>query len=289
MLLRLFGWWTRLMLRLRGVQRETWRCADFDVRLYRHGKPAEEPWLLLHGLGSTALSWGSTISALHQDCRLWVPELSALGGTTGPNPGMNVRQATAAMVALIEERSPGQPVTVCGISLGGWVAVRLALDHPELVARLVLINCAGLVTLDWPSIEQLIRVRDVRGVERLYGALFRRVPLPLRYSKRGFLAAYTSPAVEHILATLSEKDAFSEEDLGRVRCPTALIWGEHDGLFPLAAGKRMAQAIPGSSLTVISDAAHGVHWELPRRMNAAIEAFRQAHPLSPGRANPTRH
>lgn len=278
MLLRLFGWWTRLMLRLRGVRRETWHGADFDVRLYRHGEPDEEPWLLLHGLGSTALSWGATIRLLHDDCRVWVPELSALGGTTGPTPGMNVRQATAAMAALIQERSPDRPVTVCGMSLGGWVAVQLALDHPQLVERLVLINCAGLRDLDWTSIEALTRVSDMAGIERLYRALFRRVPFVLRFSKRGFLAAYTSPAVQHILDTLSEDDTFSAEDLARIECPTAVIWAEHDGLFPLAAGERMARAIPHTEFTLIRDAAHGVHWELPRRMNGAIEAFRRRHP-----------
>lgn len=280
MLLRLFGLWTHLMLRLRGVRRGTFRGAGFDIQLYRHGNPGEEPWLLLHGLGSTAMSWGATIRQLHSDCRLWVPELSQLGGTTGPTPGMNVRQATRAMAELIEERSPGRPVTVCGISLGGWVAVRLALDHPELVDRLVLINCGGLRDLDWPAIEELIRVRSIADVERLYDALFCRVPTLLRFSKAGFLAAYTSPAVEHILATLSEEDAFTVEELASIRCPTALIWAEHDGLFPLAAGERMAAAIPESELTVIRGAAHGVHWESPDRMNDAIQLFRRDHPAT---------
>jgi pimeloyl-ACP methyl ester carboxylesterase len=278
MLLRLFGWWTDLVLRWRGARRETWHGAGFDVRLYSHGDPDAEPWLLLHGLGSTSLSWSTTIRLLFDRCRLWVPELSALGGTTGPSPGMNVRQATAAMAGLLAERSPGRPVTVCGISLGGWVAVRLALDHPHLVERLVLINCAGLRDLDWPAIEKLIRVTNLAGIERLYEALYCRVPLLLRFSKRAFLAAYTSPAVQHVLATLSQDDTFDEDDLRRIACPTAVIWAEHDGLFPLASGEKMAAAIPASEFTLVRDAAHGIHWERPDRMNAAIEAFRRRHP-----------
>jgi pimeloyl-ACP methyl ester carboxylesterase len=66
-------WW-------RGVRRETWHAAGFEVELYRHGKSDAEPWLLLHGMGSTSLSWGRTLGALCCDCRVWVPELSALGG-----------------------------------------------------------------------------------------------------------------------------------------------------------------------------------------------------------------
>ncbi len=279
MLLRLFGLWTHWALRLRRVRVETWQASEYRVRLYRHGAPDAEPWLLLHGLGATALSWKSTISTLYGECRLWVPELSALGGTVGPNPGMNVREATAAMAALIRERSPHRPVTVCGLSLGGWVAVRLALEQPELVARLVLINSGGFLDQDWGRIERLVRVRDVAGVDRLYAALFRRVPLLLRISKRGFLAAYTSPAVTHILDTLSEDDAFDEAALSRIRCPAAVIWGAHDGLFPLESGRRIASALPHGKLTVIEEAGHGVHWTFPDRMNLAIEAFRSDNPV----------
>jgi pimeloyl-ACP methyl ester carboxylesterase len=279
MLLRLFGLWTHWALWLRRVRVETWPASGFQVRLYRHGAPEAEPWLLLHGLGATALSWKSTISALYGECRLWVPELSALGGTVGPSPGMNVREATRAMAALIRERSPRRPVTVCGLSLGGWVGVRLALDHPELVARLVLINSGGLLDQNWDRIERLVRVRDVAGVDRLYAALFQRVPILLRASKRGFLAAYTSPAVTHILDTLTEDDAFDEAALARVRCPAAVIWGAHDGLFPLESGRRIAAALPNAKLTVIQGAGHGVHWTFPDRMNEAIEAFRRENPV----------
>lgn len=279
MLLRLFALWTRLVLRLRGVRRETWSAGGYGVRLYRHGAPEAEPWLLLHGLGSTALSWGSTIRALHGSSRLWVPELSALGGTTGPTPGMNVREATAVMAELVRRRCPGGRATVCGISLGGWVGVRLALEHPELVARLVLINCAGYRNQDWEAVERLVRVTDLAGIDRLYRALFIQPPLLLRWSKRGFLEAYTSDTVRHIVATLAERDAFDDADLARVGCPTGLIWAEHDGLFPLAVGRRMAAALPRGELEVVGGAAHGIHWEFPRRMNAAIAAFRRRHPL----------
>jgi len=279
MLLRLFGHWTRFALSRRGVRLETWAAGGYSVRLYRHGAPDAEPWLLLHGLGSTALSWHKTIGVLAGDCRLWVPELSALGGTTGPHPGLNVHDATRAMASLIRERSPGRPVTICGMSLGGWTAVRLALDHPDLVERLVLINCGGLLDQDWTAIEARVRIDDIAGVERLYSALFWKTPRLLRFSKRGFLEAYRSPAVRHILDTLSRADAFDEKDLARITCPTAVVWGRHDGLFRLEGGRRIAAAIPQSEFTIIEEAGHGVHWERPDRMNAAIQSFRSRHPV----------
>jgi 3-oxoadipate enol-lactonase len=85
--------------------------------------------------------------------------------------------------------------------------------------------------------------------------------------------------VQHIVATLAERDAFDDADLARLDCPTGLIWAEHDGLFPLGVGRRMAAALPRGELEVVAGAAHGIHWEFPRRMNAAIAAFRRRHPL----------
>ncbi len=273
-MLKLFSRWTRLRLRLRGVEVENREFAGFDVRYYSSEGNPHEPWLLLHGLGSTALTWHTTLATL-AGCRVWVPELSELGGTRGPDPALNVRQGADAMARLLETLSPGQPATVCGISLGGWMAVRLALARPDLVSRVVLINCAGFLDQDWEAIERLIRVRDRDDVSRLYGALFVRTPWILRLSRGTFLEAFTSNAVEHILSTLSENDAFDERELAGLGQPTQLIWGRWDGLFPLETGERMAAAIPDSRLAVL-DAAHGVHWEFPRRMNAVIEDFRHS-------------
>ncbi len=277
MLLRLFGRVTRWRLGRQGIRPCRRRLGEFDVRLYQSedgaaaGRP---PWLLLHGLGSTAMTWGPTLSALRPRCRLWAPELSSLGGTTGPTPGMDVRQATRAMGELLEQRAPDGTATVCGISLGGWVAVRLALERPELVGRLVLINCAGFRDQDWEAVERRVTVATIADVERLYDALFIDTPRLLRWSKRAFLEAYTSPAVRHVLASLSADDAFGEEELATIERSTLLIWGRRDGLFPIAVGRRMAAAMPAARMVEL-DAAHAMHWEFPDRMNEEIVRFAQ--------------
>ena len=82
--------------------------------------------------GVGRLSWLPVLSALRRDCRLVVPEAcSALGGTQAPGGGLSIRQGAAAMAQLIEAEFGGRPVTLCGLSLGGWMAVRLALARPD--------------------------------------------------------------------------------------------------------------------------------------------------------------
>lgn len=284
MLLRLLSLWTALVLRLLGARGFRRRYGDIRLAGFELGPPGGEPWILLHGLGSTSLSWYPVLRALRRECRLVVPELSALGGTAGHRAGLDVRQGALAVAALAEGLFPGRRVTLAGLSLGAWIAVRLALDRPELAARLVLVDAAGYRDQDWQRIERLVRVQTVGDVDVLYRALFHRTPWIFRVSRRAFLAAFTSPAVLDILEDLGDVDVFGDEHLARLRLPVAVIWGEQDGLFEAAVARRMAAALPDARLALIPGCGHAVHWECPGRLVAAVQAFRHQTSLAAARA-----
>jgi|GEM_PF-1146757 len=242
-----------------------------------------EPWILLHGLGSVAASWGRTLYALRRDCRLVVPELSALGGTRAPGGALGLEQGARLTALLIEEELGGGPVTVAGLSMGAWMAMRLAQARPELVARLVLIDAAGYREQDWERIGKLVKVQDLAGVDRLYGAMFGTPPWVMRRSRRTFLRAYTSPGVRNLLESLGESDTYRDRDLARLAMPVALIWGERDGLFELQAARAMAAALPRSQLYVLRDCGHAVHLECPRALAGALRQVRRDLPLASAR------
>lgn len=263
-------------LRLAGGRPARRRLGDAELVCWRFGPEEGEPWLLLHGLASSALAWRPVAPRLARSgCRLVVPELSELGGSRLPLGGLAVEDGVAAAAALIEQELGGGPATVAGNSLGGWIAVRLALARPELVSRLVLVDAGGYREQDWERIEELVTVTEPADVEPLYGALFQRVPLPLRgVGRRAFFRAYSSPAVQGVNARIGEADAYGDRELATIVQPAALIWGEHDGLFRLAAAERMAAAMPRARLYTLAGAGHGVQWERPRELAAAIDDFR---------------
>ena len=274
--LRLFNLVTGLWLRLLGARRRRLRCGEVTLAYTVAGHPDGEPWLLLHGLGSVGAGWAAVTLALRRDCRLVVPELSALGGSRSPGDCLGVPQAAEILARLLETEFGGRPVTVAGLSLGGWMAVRLALQHPERVARLVLVDAGGYRDQDWERVESLVRVNDLAGVDRLYSALFVRVPWILRISRPAFLQTYTSRAVRNALDRLCEADTFTDADLARLAMPTGLIWGEHDGLFLLETGRAMAAAIPQARLEVLPGCGHGVHLECPGALVAALQRCRRS-------------
>jgi pimeloyl-ACP methyl ester carboxylesterase len=277
MLFRVFARLIAAYLRLLGARRLTFECGD-DVALvyYVLGPRNGEPWALLHGLGSMAATWSPVMRGLRRSCRILVPELSALGGTRCPGGGLGVRPAAEVLEKLYKKEFGPHPVTVAGLSLGGWIAVRLALQHPERVSRLALIDAAGYREQDWNTIQALVTVNSIADVKRLYKALFVKVPWLMRFSHAAFLRAYTSPSVRGVLESLSEADTFSDADLAAIRAPTAMIWADRDGLFTLATARAMAAAIPDSRLEVIPNCGHAVHMERPRALVAALQRFRKA-------------
>jgi pimeloyl-ACP methyl ester carboxylesterase len=288
MLLRLFRMATTLYLLATGARRRRLRDGEVSLVYYRvgplpwqrRGAHPPEPWILLHGLGSVAATWGRTLHALRRECLLIVPELSALGGTRAPGGALNVEGGARLAARLIERELGGGPATVAGLSMGAWVGTRLALRRPELVARLVLIDAAGYRDQDWERIGSLVRIEDMAGVELLYGALFATTPWVMRHSRRGFLRVYTSPSVRNLLAGLGERDTYHDADLARLRMPVALIWGERDGLFTLDTARAMAAALPRSRFYLLRGCGHAVHLECPRAMVRALRQVRREMPAA---------
>lgn len=277
MLLRLLAYLTHSWLRGLGFRRLRRRIGEWQVVFYRksgHG----EPWVLLHGLGSNAVSWAPVARYLAPGSRVLIPELSRIGGTLGPRPGLAVEEGARVTAELLRRELAGEPVTVVGMSLGGWTAMRLALAEPSLVSRLILIDAAGYRDQDWEAIRALVTVDDAAGVERMYGALFQRVPWSFRLSRAAFLRVYRSPAVRGVLDDLGEADLYGPDELARLEMPVGVIWAEHDGLFSADVGREIARHVRHGAFYLIPGAGHGVHWEDPERLVEAMEKCRQALP-----------
>ena len=261
---------TRAALRRFGARPFRFETRSASMTIYRTGPAGGEPWLLVHGLGSTTLSWHAVLKALRRDCDLVLPEMSELGGTRIPGGGLNVREGVEVLADIIMRLFPGKKVTVAGVSLGGWMATRLALDHPNLIKQLVLVNAAGFQDQDWHRIQDLVDVRNLEDVERLYGALFHGTPFYMALARRGFLRAYKSRAVRRVIGSIEPADGFSRADLQRLEMPVALVWSDQDGLFTLEVGREMDRALRHSKLYVLENCGHAAQWDCPAAMAAAI-------------------
>ena len=124
----------------------------------------------------------------------------------------------------------------------------------------------------------MVTVRNEADVERLYGALFHRVPLLFKLSRTTFRRVFQSPVVTGILENLAEHDLFGPEDIARLQVPVAVIWGEHDGIFSEAVGRQIARHASDGAFYLVSDVGHGLHWEAPQRLVEAMEEAQRELP-----------
>ena len=207
-----------------------------------------EKVILIHGSGHKASSWQKTISFLGHQEDILCPELSAiLNGREASFP--NLRAAFAQYCA-----QAGVPVHLCGLSLGGILALDYALDHPENVKTLVLIGTPHKVP---------------KFAFALQNVVFRLLP------KSTFTSMAFDKKDTFALGNSMKNLDFSGR-LGEVQCPTLILCGEKDGAN-LKSARFLAGHIPGAELQVLENTGHVVNEENPRALAERLNAFYGRH------------
>ena len=207
-----------------------------------------EKVILIHGSGHKADSWQKTISYLDHQEDVLCPELSAiLNGREASFP--NLRAAFAQYCARA-----GVPIHLCGLSLGGILALDYALDHPENVKTLVLIGTPHKVP---------------KFAFALQNVVFRLLP------KSTFTSMAFDKKNTFALGNSMKNLDFSGR-VREIRCPTLILCGEKDGAN-LKSARFLAGYIPGAELQVIGNTGHVVNEENPRGLAERLNAFYGRH------------
>jgi pimeloyl-ACP methyl ester carboxylesterase len=241
--------------------------------------------LLVHGLGGSALNWVAVAPALAERYRVLVPDLPG-HGRSSPLPLPSGPSVFADALAELVGLERAAPVPVVGHSLGGLVAVRLAVRHPDLVAGVLLAAAAGISSGRRAARFALEILAVLRPARRLAphrvriarSSLLKRVVFgwwgasdPARLPPavvEGFLAGW-----ELHTDTLSAARAMvsddARSDLGHVRCPSLVLWGARDNQVRVADGFDYARRL-GAPLRVIPDCGHLLIGERPDAVLAAV-------------------
>ena len=249
---------------------------------------AGEPTVLVHGLGGSASNWVELAPLLAQKRRVIAPDLPGHGRSEALAAVAGL-DAFADRVAAVVAAERAAPAPVVGHSLGGLVALRLALRHPHLVDSLVLAGSAGL-SIGKPLLRELLTAFTVIRPGRLagrYRTLVSRSPL-LRRLVFGFVSVadpvgLTDVAVEGFLAgQLLHTDTASawwalrhddpRQELERVRVPTLVLWGADDAQLPLQDAFEYARRLR-APLRTIAGCGHLLIGERPDACAHAIEDF----------------
>jgi pimeloyl-ACP methyl ester carboxylesterase len=225
------------------------------------------------------------IHAFPLDARMWeaqllgprtvAPNLPGFGGTEPAGITMTMAAAAERCLGVLDDLSVDRAV-VCGLSMGGYVALELWRRARERVAGLVLANTrAGA---DTP--EAAAGRRDLAARLRAEGNVLATAPPPLlaedapealQARVRGWIGDQSAEAIAAAALGMAERPD-SAPDLPGIDVPTLVITSEGDRLIPAAVSAPMADAIPGALLAILPNVGHLTNLEAPESFNDLLRA-----------------
>ena len=225
--------------------------------------------VFLHGLVGLNEHWEAVVSRVNGRARCRTLELPLLDLTGDDCSILGVVELTAAYL----RSSQAGPVTLIGNSFGGHVALRLALDHPELVHALVLAGSSGLMEKTYVRGAPVRPSRDwlAEKIGELFHAPERMNPEDLdrahaALSRRGGARAM-------VRLSKSARRNHLGDHIRDLSCPTQLIWGRNDVVTPPSAAEDFKRLIPDCRLTWIDECGHAPMIERPEAFAEALGVF----------------
>ncbi len=257
--------------------------------------------LFVHGYPFNATMWAPQLAALPDGWRGIAPDLRGFGASplngaandvpSGKRLGSGIARADEPVLtmarladdiaAVIEEESDG-PAVVCGLSMGGYVTFELLRRHPDRVRAVVLVDTRAAADSDEGKENRLLSAQMVRseGTRPLAVAM---LPQLLAESTREenpelvetVRAMILDTPVQTVVAALAGMASRHDStgDLGSISVPALVVVGAEDAITPPAEARRMAEAIPGAELAVISGAGHVSNLEAVDAFNSVLGSF----------------
>lgn len=249
--------------------------------------------LLIHGMAGSSVTWREVMPALTQRYTVIAPDLPGHGESDKPRQDYSLGAHANALRDLLTAIGVDR-ATIVGQSLGGGVAMQLAYQHPKHCERLVLVSSGGLGqevswilrALTFPGVEYLMPIlfpsfaRDAgNAISRRLGRLGLRAPR-LEEEWRSYASLTDTETREAFLRTLRAVvdlggQAVSAQDrlYLSVLLPTLIVWGERDGIIPVAHAHQAHQVMPSSQLVIFEECGHFPHVEEPARFVQALTEF----------------
>ena len=250
-----------------------------DVELCCEMAGEGEPLLLIHGLGSCTADWDPQIEFFRQGYRVIAFDLRGHGRSAKPRKGYSIERFAKDTAALLDALETG-PAHVVGISLGGMVAFQLAVDAPELVKSLTIVNSGPAVPAETfkqriPLYVRLLYIHTL-GLRRMAKVIVKRL--------------FPEPGQEDLQNTVLERLAANEKRcyvaslraifagwgvagrLGDILCPVLVVAADQD-YTPVELKQSYVDRLPDARMVVIPNSRHALPMEKPGEFNRVLADF----------------
>src|SRR6202789_2153065 len=242
------------------------------------------PLVLVHGLGDRDESWAPMLERLRRSgFHVYAPDLLGYGRSPKPSDSDYSISTQEQFVADFIQSIGLQKPDVGGWSMGGWVVLKLALDHPDVVDRVVVYDSAG-IHQQVVGGTQIFHPTAGAQLQHLADLLEPNAkPLPgfvLRDALRTM--AQNQWVVDRSMTAMETGNDVVDSRLGGLAKPLLIVWGSDDQLLPLAIGQQMHGLYPQSELDVLQGCGHLAPKTCPDRAAAVTVDFLKANPAPSG-------
>ncbi len=268
---------------LGGAQTSSETAADHQWSTLRAG--AGSRMVLVHGFTGSKENWLPVFAELSKHHQVIAPDLPGWGASER-KPGQDYGFSAQAerLATWLRQQPEGEvPLTLVGHSMGGGVAALVAARYPELVAKLVLVDAAGVRFDDNDFSRAVARgehpfeVFDRSSLDRQLGLVFGQPPWVPWPADRAFIARRIAdePFEREVLERIARRDEALQPGIEAIsiRAPTLLLWCREDRIVDVSAARRYAGRIADTRTVLLDDCNHMPMMEVPAETAAAIREF----------------
>ena len=257
---------------------------------YKESGSGPETIVLSHGLLMDHTMFDFQRAAFEGRYRVIAYDHRGQGHSSVPGSGYDMDTVAEDAAALIKSLDAA-PCHFAGLSMGGFVGMRLAARQPELIRTLTLMNTgskkeSAYNRVRYGFLAQLVRIVGTSpfvniALKELFGRTTRTSADP---EKKKMLEEWTTKLrsrpkhTAHALMGVMNRPEFSQQELAAIRCPTRIITGEDDTAQVPANSQELAEAIPNSRLVRIPGAGHSSSLETPEAVTQAMRDLIEGKP-----------
>ena len=246
------------------------------VRVHYYAGGSGSPVVLVHGLGGRSEDWANLMPQLVRDHhRVYALDLPGYGRSDWPpNAAYSIRQLSEAVEAFLDNRHLAQ-TDLAGWSMGGWVAMRVALDQPQSVRRLVIFDSAGtrfIFTWDTTLFEPDTATKLTALDNLLMPTAAPHVPGFIQRDIFRFVGKHGWVVRRNMESMLTGADLLDGK-LGALKMPMLIVWGKQDHIIPVSAGAAIHDAVPQSEFVVVDGCGHLAPGQCAAQVGPVFKGF----------------
>jgi pimeloyl-ACP methyl ester carboxylesterase len=242
------------------------------------------PLVLIHGLADRDESWAPMLERMKKaGFHVYAPDLLGYGRSPKPADSDYSISTQERFVADFIQSLGLQKADIGGWSMGGWIVLKLALDHPEMVDRIVVYDSAG-IRHQVVGGDHIFHPTDGPSLQRLFSLLEPNAkPLP-RFVRRDLLRKLSQGqwVVDRSMASMETGTDLLDGRLSGLTQPLLIVWGSDDELLPLSIGQEMHAIDPKSELDILEGCGHLAAKICSGRAATATADFLKASPAPAG-------